>query len=506
MMMKIKRSDLENLTKDELISIAREAQKIQEAAKYKTIESYWETAHKAQVDFHKAASTHRIRYFVGGNRTGKSTAGFVEDILLSTGRHPYHKKWKTPCKGVVIVQDFENAAKNILEVKFNEWCPKGEIEKLDRNQIGAIRKLYFKNGSTIDVLSHDQDIKVFEGSDYDFAHFDEPPPRKIYTAVWRGLTDRGGMMYVTATPLTSPWMYQEYKLATAGDPIRWFVFVSMKENAKNLGDGDEALGLKRINEFASLLDDAERDARLNGQFAQVQGQIFKDFNKDHHMIRPFDIPAHWKIYESIDPHPQKDWAVSWTAITDSGNKILLRGEYISGDIQEISTQILYGRSQLKIKGDNRPRIVRCLIDNSASVPTWQKSNTDPTVDRISVRQELENYIGPSIGGPAVEVAPKNVNHKILLFKGWLKIEQCEDGTKKSNFYAFDNEENQSFLFEVDNYVWDSVKGKGLRDKPRKVDDDILDTLMQVALVLPKDIEEEVLTPIRVMEHKSWTVR
>ena len=156
------------------------------------------------------------------------------------------------------MQDFENAAKNILEVKLNEWCPKGEIEKLERNQIGAIRKIYFRNGSTIDVLSHDQDIKVFEGSDYDFAHFDEPPPRKIYTAVWRGLTDRGGIMFVTATPLSSPWMYNEYMKAVEGDPLRWFVFVQTKDNAKNIGEGDVELGLKRIDEFASLLGDVLR--------------------------------------------------------------------------------------------------------------------------------------------------------------------------------------------------------------------------------------------------------
>ena len=65
-MTKIKRSELEKLSKEDLLVIAKEAQKIKEASKHKRIESYWETAHQAQLDFHKAGANYRIRYFSGG--------------------------------------------------------------------------------------------------------------------------------------------------------------------------------------------------------------------------------------------------------------------------------------------------------------------------------------------------------------------------------------------------------------------------------------------------------
>ena len=192
---------------------------------------------------------------------------------------------------------------------------------------------------------------MFEGADYDFAHFDEPPPKKIYTAVWRGMTDRGGLMYVTATPLTSPWMFRVYKKAEKGDPLRWFVFVHTQKNAKNLGEGDEALGMKRIEEFASLLDESEKASRLRGEFAQMQGLIFSSFKEDHHFIPEFPLPAHWRIWESIDPHPQKPWAVSYIGVSDNGHKILLRcNKQITGTIEQIADQILFERKQIKIKG------------------------------------------------------------------------------------------------------------------------------------------------------------
>lgn len=504
--MKIKRSDLEKLSKEDLVAIAREADKLKQAARQRTIESYWDTAHEDQVEFHKAAKNFRIRYFSGGNRSGKSTAGFVEDIMLAMGEHPYLSN-KIPNKGVVIVQDFENAGKNILEPKFQEWAPEGAIERVETNQSRAWKKIYFKCGSTIDVLSHDQDIKVFEGSDYDWAHFDEPPPKAVYTAVWRGLTDRGGRMHMTATPLASPWLYQEYMKALKGDNLRWFKFVPTKRNAKNLGSGDETLGLKRIEEFAAMLDDSEKAARLDGLMVQMQGLIFKQFKKEHHMIQKFDIPQSWQIWESIDPHPHKPWAIAWIAVSDTGHKILVRCAMLEGTLDEIAHSILYERTQIAVKNGGRPRIVRCVIDNSSSVPLWQKSNTDPTMERISVRAELENYIGPSAGGPNIEVAPKNVAQKIDLFKRWLFIEDKPDGTKQSVFYAFDCSENERFLFEIENYVWDSFRGKGLKDQPKKVDDDCLDAIMQVALSLPKDDRLQLAsTPVKIWESKSWTVR
>lgn len=504
--MKIRRSDLEKLSKDELLLVAKEAQKIKDSSKFKTLESYYETAHDKQILFSKAASTHRFRYFLGSNRSGKSVAGYVEDILLATGKHPYHKKWRTPCKGLIIVQDFETHGKNILEPKMEEWCPKGEIIKYDRNQTGAIKKIFFKNGSVIDVASHDQDIKVFEGTDYDFIHCDEPPPRNIFVAAIRGLTDRGGILYITATPLASPWLYKEYKKAADGDPLRWFCNVKMTDNAKNIGEGNAELGMKRIAEFASMLDDDERAARMDGAFAQMRGLVFKSWNHKHHVIPPFLIPADWKIFESIDPHPQKAWAVSWTAETDTGHKILLRSEYMEGDIEDIASQIMFGRSQLQVRGGNTPRIVRCLIDNYASVPLWQKSNTDPTATRLSVREELENYIGPKVSGPQVEVAPKNIAQKIDLFKGWLRIRDNLNGGTESHFYVFDTPENQNFVEEIEEYIWDESKDKKLKDKPKKMNDDILDTVMQLALTLPKDQVEEDLVPVKIMRHTSWTVR
>lgn len=429
-------------------------------------------------------------YVSGGavhENSGKSTAGAAEMIWCCLGIHPF-KKGRVPIKTAIIVPDFENHAKGILEPKLKEWAPEGSIKKLERHQGGAVKKIYWSSGSTSEVFSHDQDHMVFEGSDYDLAWFDEPPPKKIWTAIWRGMTDRGGAMYLTGTPLASPWVYDEYrKLKDNQDPVKWYIQFHSEVNAKNLGEGDAELGKQRLKEFADSLDPEERAARLEGAFVQLQGLIFKSWSRATHVIAPFDIPTSWRIIESVDPHPQKPWAVTWTALAPNGAKILLQSLYLEGTIDDIGTGILMGRAKLPVKEGLRPNITRTLIDNSASVPTWQKSNIDPTARRISVREELELMIGPrGAGGPRVEVAPKNVQGKIDLFKRWLNMKP-RNGVTRADFYAFDTPENDSFFREIEMYAWAKFQSKARADEakgqPVKKNDDLIDTVLQVALTL-----------------------
>ena len=61
--------------------------------------------------------------------------------------------------------------------------------------------------SLIDLMSYEQDTKEFEAVDLGFAWFDEPPPESIYKATVARMR-RGGIIFITATPLTgSAWLY-----------------------------------------------------------------------------------------------------------------------------------------------------------------------------------------------------------------------------------------------------------------------------------------------------------
>ncbi len=482
---KLKRSELEKMSQEELLQVVRHSEDLRKANEYQKQEKYLANAHEGQIEFHK--SGYRIRWGLAGNRGGKSTGGCNEGIWLANGTHPF-RKIRVPNKGLIVIPDFENHGKNILEPKLNEWLNwDRDVRHVERHQGGAIKKIYLKIGSTIDVLSHDQKPIVFEGSDHDWAWFDEPPSEKIYRAVWRGLTDRGGLLFMTATPLASPWMFKEAQKIKA-DPNGVAKIIEFKPycNVKNIGEGDEVLGRKRLDELYSQYDEQELKARRDGQFIQLHGLIFQGWDRQKHLIAPFHIPKHWQIIESIDPHPSKPWAVTWTALAPNGAKLLLRSLYAVGGIDEVADQILYARAQLPIEQGLQPKVVRCLIDNASSVPTWSRSFTDPTARRISVREELNNLIGPKGGGPQVEVAPKNVQGKIDLFKRWL-VERPRNGKTRPDFYVMDNDENELFVNEIEQYAWARFKAGDnegdFKMQPIKKNDDLMDSVLQVALTL-----------------------
>lgn len=495
---KLSLKSLEGKSQSELLQIAQQVVDLKKSRQAKKLEDYLKTMHEGQKEFHNLLK--RIVFCFAGNRLGKTTAGAVELIWSCMGCHPF-KKNKVPLKTAVIGPDFENHNKQILEPKIKEWSPSNSIRKIDRHQGGAMKRIHWTSGSTTDFYSWDQDQMVFEGSDYDVVWFDEPPPHWVWKALWRSCVDRGGRMYMTGTPLMSPWLYAIYQqMKNHDDPIRDYVKFKRNVNAKNIGDGNEALGIKRLEEFASEFTEEEKAARLDGDFVQISGLIFKNWDRTKHIIPSFPILPSWDIYESIDPHPNKPWAVTWMAVAPNGAKILLQSLYAEGVIDEIANQIIYARGRIQIKDNLRIRISRTFIDNAASVPLWQKSNTDLTTRRVSVREELENMIGPrGAGGPRVEVCPKNVSQKIDILKQWLHVKKRNEITRP-DFFVF-SELNEDFIHEIENWSWDRHKTRGggeMKDKPVKKNDDLLDSVMQVALVLgskSNDTNNEILSLI-----------
>lgn len=480
---KIRASDLRRLSQEELVQFTKTVQELKQANSFRKLDDYLTTAHEGQLKFHK--SQKRIRIVTAGNRGGKSTSGQAEHIWLATGTHPFRKN-RVPLKIAVVLPDFANHGVRIFEPKLNEWCPPQYIKKIQRHQGGCIASQEWHTGSRTDVFSHDQADIVFEGSDYDVVFFDEPPPHRIWKAMWRSVVDRGGIMYLMGTPLASEWLFDlARKWKGPEDPLIDIINFSSRMNAKNLGQGDEKLGNERLDEFLSQFSAGERAAREEGQFIAMEGLIFKDFSQSTHLISPFEIPHSWSIIESIDPHPHKPWAVSYTALAPNGAKILVHSLYSQGAIEDVANDILLARAGLPIVDNLKPRLSRTLIDNAASVPTWQRSNTDPTARRISVREELENLIGPKVGGPRVECAPKNVSGKIDLFRRWLVVRD-RNGKKRADFYAFDTEAiRQSFVHEIERYSWQKFARQDgeLKTQPVKKNDDIMDTVLQVALTL-----------------------
>jgi phage terminase large subunit-like protein len=262
-----------------------------------------------------------------GNRGGKSECGILEDWAFAHGERPWDGT-KTPLpvpnRGRIITESYDVIRKNI-EPKIKALWPKESILEKKKGQSGHLAIVKFRNGSWVDILSYEQISDKHEGVDLDWIHFDEPPPRAHYIANVRGLVDRGGYWWMTATPIKEPYVVDEI-VAKCGDPKFPNYHLTEWSTYENVNYG---LHEKDVEEYKATLDPGEIQARIYGKPLSLQGAVYPEF-RDHlwipgekdidesggHIIKPFVIPSAWPRYFGCDPHDRSPTHGLWIAVNE----------------------------------------------------------------------------------------------------------------------------------------------------------------------------------------------
>jgi phage terminase large subunit-like protein len=187
---------------------------------------------------------------------------------------------------------------------------------------GIPNRIQFLNDSILDFRSYEQGAKRFEGTDYDIAWFDEPPPQDVWFSVLRGLTDRGGAAIFTMTPdIDQAWVYESFEVSPMdGSEV---VFISIWDNAKSNGG---YLDDKYIQSFIDTINDEQRSWRIEGEWPHLSGRIYKSWDPSIHVIDTPKIEPHWPRYAAFDPHDRKPWAMLWAVVTPRDELIFI-GEW-----------------------------------------------------------------------------------------------------------------------------------------------------------------------------------
>ncbi len=308
-----------------------------------------ETVVAAKWDFHVPGYNN---YWCGGaihHNSGKTHSSMAEASAHALGYRPwlaeddphYRADIHVPNKGLLVAESFDKV-KTVLVSKLlgdpeSGWpgmIPKAEIAKTKKNQQGVVNFIQLKNGSTMSFQSYDQDVGLFESSDYDYVAFDEPPPQGIFKAVWRGLTDRLGRAWLAMTPLKEPWVKEQ--LVDAEHVSTHIFFMD-----DNVGFG---LTQQGVDEFIRELDDDEIKARRFGEFLHLQGLVYRTYVRNAQKVfrRPREklltrnhrgqiyVPRSWGLCMSIDPHPKTPHRAVWATPRPDGNLIVC-GELINQD-------------------------------------------------------------------------------------------------------------------------------------------------------------------------------
>lgn len=275
-------------------------------------------------------------FYIGGNRSGKTTIGVERGIIESVDRDslpPHLQRFKTidrpGVRGRIVVVDFNQPLQMILD-KIKEWVPRDQALGKGRNwwqgsyDVKA-RRFWFRNESFIEFMSQDQDVDAHAGQWLDWVMFDEEPAHEKGEAIFdenlARLQDQDGMMWMTMTPLHGmSWVFERYIL-----PHRQGFFSSPPEGEEDLFDEDVEVFLSDTTENKHVSSQGQRrmvasllrsgrggrekvEARRAGKFVAIEGLVFPSFDRERHVVPPLarlpelsSDPQGPFVVEGVDP-------------------------------------------------------------------------------------------------------------------------------------------------------------------------------------------------------------
>lgn len=177
----------------------------------------------------------------------------------------------------------------------------------------------------LDFKSTDQGRKRFQGTQWDGAWMDEEATNdeSIVYEVLRGLMKRKGWFQITATPLAAGitlllWhenAEEEERKVEQGllEPEK-----QRHVSIQLLTDQNVAIAEEERESFFEGMGEEEERVRRTGEFLVQQGLVFREFDKEVHVVPPFELPWEWTIYDVLDPGHANAFAILFAAVDPHG--------------------------------------------------------------------------------------------------------------------------------------------------------------------------------------------
>lgn len=447
----------------ELIEKILKIERIQKERKEKNRLSQYNTGekiHKKQIAFHR--SEKKNRWVFGGNRSGKTECGAVEVIYFARGCHPYRKINGATSGWVVSLST--QVQRDVAQSKILHYLNPDWIEDVvmlsgrkDNYANGIIDYILVKNVfgtlSKIGFKSCDQGREKFQGTSLDYVWFDEEPPYDIYSECKMRVLDKDGDIFATMTPLKGmTFVYDEIYLNKYNDPNIWYEFMQWDDNP--------FISEKAKNAMKQTLSEQELKSRQFGEFLDVGGRVYPEFDENVNVIEPFPIPYEWQDKLSIDPGLKNPLSCHWYAVDYDGNIYVVAEHYESerdigyhsDAIHRISDELHWHR--------NSNGMIEALIDSAANQTTL-----------ASIRSVADLFYDHNI------LVNTNVNKDV--FSGIQRVKSyLKNSLGESKLFIFNTCKNM--IREMKAYRW------GSGDSPVKVDDHSMDELRYYIMSRPEN--------------------
>jgi len=252
----------------------------------------------------------------GPAETGKTFADLwlLDSLLRSTPR----------ARAAIVRKVRADMGGTVLETWDRIIAMRGGVETFG----GAHPDWYeYPNGSRAYVGGMDRPGKVLSG-ERDFIYVNQA--EELDLDDWETLSTRcTGRGAVTKTPML-------FGDCNPGPPTHWIlarkaltVLHSRHDDNPTLYDDGGQLTEQGVRTMA-VLDDLTgiRKERLRfGRWVAAEGVVYEAFARDRHVVEPFEIPADWQRFRSIDFGYTNPFVCQWWAMDPDGRLFLYRELY-----------------------------------------------------------------------------------------------------------------------------------------------------------------------------------
>lgn len=348
--------------------------------------------------------TFDILEMINGKKTVREThIGRNNHPLVTEGIPAY------PVKGLLVCSDWDKA-KEIFTNRTGSYNNLGELFQLIPHE--ALGKPHTSRGGHIDMipikrlteagggesLLYIDTVESFkhawrsaESSDFDFIHYDEPPPHEMFIANKRGLTDRAGKFWINATPVEEQWVNDEFspsnqmlrqvpvdgltfrKTERGGE--RFIITAAIYDNPYISAEG--------IAEFEASLNREQRECRLYGLPLNLAGLIYKEFIYDLHVLA--DVPKGWKSFN--DPPSNYTIRDAWDVHDAIPQAVLMAATAPTGEVfiydEIFETRMIDETAKLLHEKRKGRFVANSLIDPRAVI--------ESPVTNLSIIDELAKF-------------------------------------------------------------------------------------------------------------------
>lgn len=425
----------------------------------------------------------------GGNGTSKTSTGvnIMAHIIYGPSGNKYFdfplfNKFPYPKRGRIASDP--TTIQQVIIPELKKWFPKGRYtsSKAGKNFEHVWQT---DTGFKFDLMTYEQDVEEFESATLGVAWFDEPPSLAIFKATVARMR-RGGIIFITATPLTGAWMYDHIITKNKGDftPFhKWqrqrdYIYIDVEDNCKQHGVNGY-LEHPAIERMIAEYDEEDKQARVHGRFHHLLGLVFKMFDRKIHVIKPFRITKRdFVVVQALDPHPRVQDAVSWIAIDRKGTKFIIDELWIKAKTSELAHRIN--------KKDDLYRIELHLID---PIAFNEDKHQDNPAEQTLAAQLYNDY------DLDYRVATKDRVRADRRIKDALDYQQVgKEIIVAPELYVFDT--CTGHIFEFEHHSWEEWSGKTAERKdpkavPEKKHDHFIENVGRIL------VQEQVFTPMSI---------